>query len=74
MGPWLERTALPKLLAHAAYRGHAKTEELRNLASTLAPLIEMNNSLADRDRYGCHSPYSVTESYSCQATLFMEML
>jgi hypothetical protein len=36
MSPRLQRTALPKLLAHPTYRRHAKTEKLGNLASALA--------------------------------------
>src|SRR5271155_1075491 len=51
----LQRTALPKLLAHPAHRRHAKTEKLSNLASALAPFIELNNPLAHGDRYGSHS-------------------
>ena len=53
--PWLQRTALPKLLAHAAYRRYAKTEKLGNLASALAPSIELNNPLTHGDRDGFHS-------------------
>ncbi|MCI0353960.1 MAG: hypothetical protein L0099_02820, partial [Acidobacteria bacterium] len=56
MSLWLQRAALVKLLAHAAHRGHAKTEKLRNLASAFASLIELQNSPAQRDRDGRHSP------------------
>src|SRR5208282_3325681 len=56
MGPRLERAALVKLLAHAAHRGHTKTKKLCDFASALTSLVELQNSLARRDRDGCHSP------------------
>src|SRR6266851_5145184 len=56
MSPRLERAALPKLLAHPAYRRHAKTEKLGNLASALASLVELENPLPHRDRNGSHGP------------------
>jgi hypothetical protein len=51
----LQRTALPKLLAHPAYRRYAKTEKLGNLTSALASLIELKNPPTHGDRYGSHS-------------------
>src|SRR6266566_5125184 len=56
MSPRLERAALPKLLAHPAYRRHAKTEKLGNLASALASLVELENPPPHRDRNGSHGP------------------
>jgi hypothetical protein len=54
MRPRLQRTALPKLLAHPAYRRYAKTEKLSNLASALASIIELKNPPTHGDRYGSH--------------------
>ena len=54
MRPRLQRTALPKLLAHPAYRRDTKTEKLGNLASALAAFIELKNALTHGDRYGSH--------------------
>src|SRR6266566_9935918 len=56
MSPRLERAALPKLLAHPAYRRHAKTEKFGNLASALASLVELENPPPHRDRNGSHGP------------------
>jgi hypothetical protein len=56
MSPRLERAALLKLLAHPAYRRHAKTEKLGNLASAHASLVELENPLPHRDRNGSHGP------------------
>src|SRR6266704_5429730 len=56
MSPRLERAALPKLLAHPAYRRHAKPEKLGNLASALASLVELENPPPHRDRNGSHGP------------------
>jgi hypothetical protein len=53
--PWLQRTALPKLLAHPAYRRYAKTEKLGNLTSALAAFIKLQNPLTHGDGYGSHS-------------------
>ena len=50
----LERAALPEPLAHPAYRRHAKPQEFRDLSSALALLIELQNALAHRNRYGSH--------------------
>jgi len=50
----LQRTVLPKLLAHPAHRRYAKTEKLGNLASALAAFIELKNPPTHRDRYGSH--------------------
>src|SRR6267143_1108340 len=72
--PRLQRAALLKLLAHAAHRGHAKTEHLCNFASALALLVEVQNSPAHRNRDGRHSPYTATVTPLCKATSFMEML
>jgi hypothetical protein len=55
MRPRLQRTALPKLLAHPAYRRHAKTEKLGNLKSALASFIELKNPPAHGDGYGSHN-------------------
>ena len=49
---WLQRAPLPKLLAHAPHRRDAKTRKLRDLPSAFAQLVEFENSLADRNRYG----------------------
>jgi len=54
MSPRLQRAALLKLLAHAAYCGHAKTKKLGNFARALASLVKLQNALAHRNRYGSH--------------------
>src|SRR5208282_1739851 len=54
MRPGLERAALLELLAHPTHRRHAKAQKLRDLSSALALLIELQNALAHRNRYGSH--------------------
>ncbi len=50
MGSRPQGAPLVKLLAHAAHRRHAKTTKLRDLASALAPLVQLQNVLAYRHR------------------------
>src|ERR1035437_8885711 len=52
----LQRAALAKLLAHAAYRRHAETGKLCDLSRVLALLVKFKNALPQGDRYGSHAP------------------
>jgi hypothetical protein len=70
----MQRAALPKLLAHASHRSHAKTEELGDLTTALASFVELENASTHGDRYGCHRPHSATQFHFRKATSFMEML
>src|SRR5271166_2348800 len=55
IGPRLQRAALAKLLAHAAYRRHTEAAKLRDLLGALAPLVKFQNALAEGNRNSSHA-------------------
>ena len=74
MGLWLEGAALLELLPNPAHGRHAKPNKLRDVAGAFALFVELDDSLAYRQRDGSHAPHFAISLRPSKATSLVEML